>query len=73
MSPFPAPPRGLRLAGVDPADASDEDLMRAYAAGDAVAFEVLYARHRLKLYRYLLRRLRDSLSAQPAPPPSDEA
>ena len=63
MSPFPAPPRGLRLAGVDTADASDEDLMRAYAAGDAVAFEALYARHRLKLYRYLLRRLRDNALA----------
>ncbi|HMT38910.1 MAG TPA: RNA polymerase subunit sigma, partial [Thermomonas sp.] len=37
--------------------------MRAYAAGDAVAFEVLYARHRLKLYLYLLRRLRDNALA----------
>lgn len=63
MPPFPAHARGLRLVGVDTTDASDEDLMRAYAAGDAGAFETLYGRHRLKLYRYLLRRLRDNALA----------
>src|SRR5258707_7783121 len=36
-------------------DARDEDLMLAYAAGDAGAFDALYARHRGGLYRYLLR------------------
>ena len=36
-------------------DARDEDLMLAYAAGDAAAFDALYARHRGGLYRYLLR------------------
>jgi RNA polymerase sigma-70 factor (ECF subfamily) len=35
--------------------ARDEDLMLAYAAGDATAFDALYARHRGGLYRYLLR------------------
>ncbi|MBN8262149.1 MAG: RNA polymerase sigma factor [Xanthomonadales bacterium] len=63
MPPFPAHARGLRLVGVDTTDASDEDLMRAYAAGEAGAFETLYGRHRLKLYRYLLRRLRDNALA----------
>jgi RNA polymerase sigma-70 factor (ECF subfamily) len=48
---------------VSATDASDEDLMRAYAAGDVAAFESLYGRHRLKLYRYLLRRLRDNALA----------
>jgi RNA polymerase sigma-70 factor (ECF subfamily) len=48
---------------VSATDASDEDLMRAYAAGDVAAFEALYGRHRLKLYRYLLRRLRDNALA----------
>ncbi len=33
----------------------DEDLMRAYAAGDASAFDALYARHKGGVYRYLLR------------------
>ena len=37
------------------ADARDEDLMLAYAAGDAAAFDALYARHRGGLYRYLIR------------------
>src|SRR5512144_2460872 len=36
-------------------DAGDETLMLAYAAGDAAAFDRLYARHRGGVYRYLLR------------------
>jgi RNA polymerase sigma-70 factor (ECF subfamily) len=40
-------------------DASDEALMLAYAGGDVAAFEQLYARHRGRLYRFLLRQLRD--------------
>jgi RNA polymerase sigma-70 factor (ECF subfamily) len=34
---------------------SDEDLMLAYAADDAAAFDTLYARHRGGVYRYFLR------------------
>ena len=37
---------------------SDEDLMLAYAAGDAAAFDALYARHKGGVYRYLLRQCR---------------
>ena len=37
---------------------SDEDLMLAYAAGDAGAFDSLYARHKGGVYRYLLRQCR---------------
>ena len=37
---------------------SDEDLMLAYAAGDAAAFDPLYARHKGGVYRYLLRQCR---------------
>lgn len=48
---------------MDGLDASDETLMLAYAAGDAAAFEQLYARHRGRLYRYLLRQLRDNALA----------
>ncbi len=48
---------------MDGLDASDEALMLAYAAGDAAAFEQLYARHRGRLYRYLLRQLRDNALA----------
>ena len=33
--------------------------MLAYAAGDMAAFERLYARHRTRLYRFLLRQLRE--------------
>ncbi|HEY1461660.1 MAG TPA: RNA polymerase sigma factor [Casimicrobiaceae bacterium] len=37
---------------------SDEDLMLAYAAGDAAAFDALYARHKGGVYRYFLRQCR---------------
>jgi RNA polymerase sigma-70 factor (ECF subfamily) len=37
------------------AEASDEELMLAYRGGDAAAFETLYARHRARLYRFVLR------------------
>jgi RNA polymerase sigma-70 factor (ECF subfamily) len=33
---------------------TDETLMLAYRAGDGAAFELLYARHRGRLFRYLL-------------------
>src|SRR5258708_38023668 len=35
--------------------ASDEQLMLAYAGGDAGAFEALYARHKGALFRFVLR------------------
>jgi RNA polymerase sigma-70 factor, ECF subfamily len=43
-----------------PAAPSDEDLMLAYAAGDASAFDSLYARHKGGVYRYLLRQCRQA-------------
>ena len=41
------------------ASTSDEDLMTAYAGGDAGAFDVLYKRHKGGVYRYLTRQCRD--------------
>ena len=38
--------------------------MRAYAAGDAAAFEALYARHQAALYRFVRRLLGSALAAQ---------
>jgi RNA polymerase sigma-70 factor (ECF subfamily) len=51
-----------RSAGTS-GDTSDETLMLAYAAGRMEAFEQLYARHRTRLYRLLLRQLRDGALA----------
>jgi RNA polymerase sigma-70 factor (ECF subfamily) len=48
------------------AAASDEELLRRFAAGEASAFELLYYRHELRVYRYLLRNLRDRARAQDA-------
>ena len=42
-------------ADVPRTDPGDEDLMLSYAAGDAAAFEALYARHKGGVYRYLVR------------------
>lgn len=51
---------------VKPADAevSDEALMLAYRDGDAGAFDLLYARHRGGVYRYLLRQCRNTALAE---------
>ncbi len=45
-------------------DAADEELMLAYRDGDVRAFEVLYARHKNALYRYLLRQCRVAAIAE---------
>lgn len=47
-------------SGASPATpVTDEDLMLAWASGDLAAFETLYTRHRIKLYGFLRRQLRD--------------
>ncbi|TQV73754.1 sigma-70 family RNA polymerase sigma factor [Aliikangiella marina] len=45
-------------------EVSDEQLMLQYAKGDAVAFEILYERHRGGLYRYCLRQLGNAARAE---------
>jgi RNA polymerase sigma-70 factor (ECF subfamily) len=50
---MPAP--ALAAAATFGADPGDEDLMLSYAAGDAAAFDALYARHKGGVYRYLIR------------------
>lgn len=42
---------------------TDEQLMLAYAHGDMRAFEMLYARSRGMLYRYILRSINDRAAA----------
>ena len=42
----------------------DDELMRAYAAGDGAAFERLYARHQAALYRFVRRLLGQAAAAQ---------
>lgn len=62
---FPPLQPALNLLGMDappehgPAEDSDEALMQAWSDGDARAFEVLYRRHRERLYRFLVRQLRE--------------
>jgi RNA polymerase sigma-70 factor (ECF subfamily) len=58
-------PRAARTARTVALVSEDEDaqLMLAYARGEMRAFETLYARHRAALYRYLMRQVRDTDSA----------
>jgi len=42
----------------------DDQLMQAYARGDAAAFDELYARHEGALFRFVRRLLGDKLAAQ---------
>ena len=44
--------------------ASDEQLMLAYAGGDAAAFEALYARHKGPLFRFVLRSVKAHAQAE---------
>lgn len=44
--------------------ASDEELMLAYAGGDAGAFDVLYARHRGPLFRLMVRSVKSRGEAE---------
>lgn len=46
------------------ADTSDEALMLGYRDGDAAGFDVLYARHKGGIYRYLLRQCRNAALAE---------
>jgi RNA polymerase sigma-70 factor (ECF subfamily) len=46
------------------AESSDEELMLLYRDGEAGAFDVLYARHKGGVYRYLLRQCRDAAVAE---------
>ena len=46
------------------AEPTDEELMLAYGAGDVTAFQQLYARHRVPLFRHLQRQLRDAALAE---------
>ena len=52
---------------------ADEQLMRAYATGQAAAFETLYDRHSARVWRYILRSTGDAAAADArvidGPPP----
>ncbi len=45
-------------------EAPDEQLMLAYSQGDAGAFETLYARHRGRLFRFVLRSVKGRAAAE---------
>ena len=51
-----------RVGAVEPR--SDEDLIQAVARGDRAAFDTLVQRHKVRLYNYLLRLLRDPSEAE---------
>jgi RNA polymerase sigma-70 factor (ECF subfamily) len=53
-----------RQAGSDLHELPDEKLMEVVVAGDTAAFDVLVARHKGRLYSYLLRLVRDPSEAE---------
>jgi RNA polymerase sigma factor (sigma-70 family) len=54
----------LHLPRTAPTDMPDDQLMLAYAAGDAAAFDTLYTRHQGPLFRFVRRLLGSALVAQ---------
>ena len=66
LFPAASAPRNLTCmpdSASQPQPPGDDVLMQAWVAGDAMAFETLYRRHRDKLYRFLVRQLRNSALA----------
>ena len=59
LSDVSSVPHGRRLK-----DFLDEGLIRSIAAGDRHAMHVLYVRHNVKTYRFILRLVRDVSSAE---------
>jgi RNA polymerase sigma-70 factor (ECF subfamily) len=59
VAQFPPACRLAAMDGTDNEHEDDADLMLRYANGEAQAFDLLYARHKGPLYRYLLRQCRD--------------
>ena len=45
------------------ADESDETLMMRYGRGDAAAFDLLYRRHEMRVWRYLKRNVGNRATA----------
>src|SRR5262249_34820349 len=45
-------------------DIADERLVERVAAGDRLAMEALYARHHLRIYRFVLRLVNDAPTAE---------
>jgi RNA polymerase sigma-70 factor (ECF subfamily) len=46
------------------AEDSDETLMAAFARGDGAAFDALYRRHEMRIWRYLFRHLGERAAAE---------
>jgi len=61
-----ATPAAARAAAYNSSDdaASDEALIKRIAAGDQLAMRTLFARHRIPLYRWLLRIVRNETVAE---------
>ena len=59
---------GLTVASFQPAasieSSTDEQLIERIAGGDQLAMRVLFARHRLRVYRFVLRMVRDETLAE---------
>jgi RNA polymerase sigma-70 factor, ECF subfamily len=55
--------RPVHHAGEHP-ERSDERLVERVAAGDRLAMEVLYARHHLRIYRFVLRLVNEAPTAE---------
>jgi RNA polymerase sigma-70 factor (ECF subfamily) len=58
--------RGILSSMQSLAAANDEELLRRFTTGQASAFDELYRRHEMRVFRYLLRNLRNRALAEDA-------
>ncbi len=61
---MPTPPTRSDNTAMRWTDLTDDELMLAYARGEATAFEILYRRHEGHLFRFVRRVLGSALAAQ---------
>src|SRR5437016_681659 len=55
---------GIQSPGATLSKLQDEELMEVLVAGDKAAFDILVQRHKVRLYSYLLRLVRDPSAAE---------
>jgi RNA polymerase sigma-70 factor, ECF subfamily len=64
QSKRPAGEAKAELSGYESTEVSDELLMVRYQRGDRDAFATLVRRHKLRIYNFVLQKLRDSAAAE---------
>ena len=64
MTSIARPASAVSVPAVAAAPSSDESLIKRIAGGDKLAMQVLYARHHVRVFRFVARLVRDESLAE---------